>query len=201
MNLESTTSNEKLRVLVVEDESRLREVLAMLLRECECDPAQTATAEDALARLAQEQFDGLILDLHLPHMDGMSFMRTLRQQGDATPIIILSAHGTLEHAQEAIRLGVVEFLTKPCHLVDLERAVGRIRMARAAELPSREWETEPTPHRAEDDDLATGETLARIEEQAIKQALERHDGNKSAAAKDLGISRRTLYNKLDSMEP
>lgn len=193
------------RILVVEDEQRYRELLFRLLDELGWQCAGARTGVEALEACGAGTFDAIMLDLNLPVMDGLEFMQALRSRGDDTPVIILSAHGTLASAQEAIRLGVADFLTKPCHLGDIERALARACSAEVKTLPKLDW-GEDEPERASDAPPTTmtqstnGGTLAKLERRAIAEALKKHGGNKSAAAEELGISRRTLYNRLEAYE-
>ena len=190
-------------ILVVEDEQRFRELLLRLLDELDCQSVGVRTGVEALEACGEGSFDAIILDLNLPVMDGLSFMKALRDRGDDTPIVILSAHGTLGSAQEAIRLGVADFLTKPCHLGDIERALARACAAEELSLPERDWGEDDEPqhaHAAQTEASHEGGTLAKLERQAITDALKKHGGNKSAAAEELGISRRTLYNRLEAYD-
>ncbi len=79
--------------------------------------------------------DIVLLDLNLPGMTGMDFFRKLRDRWPITQVIILTGFGDLESAREAIRLDVVDFLTKPCHLGELEQALDRAASASRAMLP------------------------------------------------------------------
>jgi DNA-binding NtrC family response regulator len=113
----------------------------------------------------------------------------LRKEWPAAQVIILTGYGDLPAAQRAIRLGVVEFLTKPCHLRDVELALERARQRREMI-----WTSQPDPDNAPQQAKAV--TLANLEQQQILAALDRHQGNKTAAAAELGISRRTLHYRL-----
>lgn len=187
------------RILIVEDEPRLRELLLDVLPGMGYDPVAASTAEAALRLLDDQPADIIMLDLNLPAMDGMTFLERLRSRRPgtpATPVIIMTAFGNLENARRAIHLDVVDFLAKPCHLGEIEAALDRARRrlddsrdATAAVSPS--VPNAPRPDAA---------TLADLERDAIFESLRRHAGNRSAAALELGISRRTLYNKLDQYE-
>ena len=118
------------RVLLVEDESRLREMLTRALREMGFHPTATGSAEAALRVLEHGPPPPpgiLILDLNLPGMDGMQLLGTLRQRWPTLQVVILTGFGDLEAAKKAIHLDVVDFLTKPCALGDLEIALDRAR--------------------------------------------------------------------------
>ena len=194
-----TPAGERLRVLVVEDEPRLRQYLGEAVRQLGLDGEVTATAEAARRYLAGGgTADLLLLDLNLPGEDGLSLLRAIREGGSHVPAIILTGYGTLEAARLAIRLDAVDFLAKPCPLAELEQAVSR------AMLRTRLTVERPAPVASLDDDAAPLETsaatpaepLADTERRAILAAIRRHDGNRAAAAEELGISERTLYYRL-----
>jgi DNA-binding NtrC family response regulator len=145
------------------------------------------SAEDARKAMEADPHEIVMLDLRLPLMDGMELFELLRQRWPETQVIIMTGFGDLEAARQAIHLGVVDFITKPFHLRDIEVALDRARKRLIAN---------PVP--LDDDDEETEQeaqptTLAQIEKQAILAALERHHGNRTAAAAELGISRRKLH--------
>jgi DNA-binding NtrC family response regulator len=181
------------RVLVVEDESRLRELLHRALVGWGFEAAAARSGEEAIRLHDAQPFDILILDLNLPGIDGLEALRRLREKSPSLQAIVLTGFASIEAAKQAVHLDVVEFLTKPCHLGELEQALDRAlrRMA-------------PTPPAVLDQpDLpapALGMTLDEVERQHILASLRRNDGNRTATAHELGISRRTLYYKLEEYE-
>lgn len=134
-----------LKVLVVEDEEMIRKgiVLAVDWAAMDCvvvgEAANGLEALDAVERLAPSL---IITDLKMPQMDGIEMLRELRQRGNNAYVIILTAYDSFTYAQSALRLGAVDFLLKPFHDGDLERAVAALRRRigsdgapRAAESP------------------------------------------------------------------
>jgi DNA-binding NtrC family response regulator len=178
-------------VLVVEDEPRLRELWLRELPAMDAEAFGAPSGEEALAFLERRPVDVVLLDLAMPGMDGMTFLARLRARGDAVPVVIVTAHAALESAQEAIRLGVAGYLRKPCLLRELEEAISRaVTQRRSGPPPTPAFDSPaPTPPDAV-------EPLDEIERRAILDALRVHRGNRAAAARALGISRRTLYNRL-----
>ncbi len=185
-----------LRVLLVEDEQRLRDVLAKGIAKLGCDVTDVPNGEEALKVMADEPQPVVILDLNLPGLSGMELFGRIRQRWPNTQVIILTGFGDLETARQAIHLDVVDFLTKPCHLGDLEVALSRARQRLMASEPppvapplAAEIADPPQPvdHPAK---------LADIERQTILAALARNDGNRDETARELGISVRTLYYRL-----
>lgn len=177
------------RVLIVDDEPRIRELLLDLCPDLGLVPAAARSAEEAMRLIDASPPEILILDLHLPQMPGLDLLEYLRADHPHTPVIILTGFGDLPAAQRAIRLNVTEFLTKPCHLRDLELALDRARRA----LPDTTVKDDPAPQPAARVDTMT---LAESEYRQIVSALRRNSGNKTAAALDLGISRRTLHYRI-----
>ena len=169
-----------LRVLIVEDEPRLRELLADVVPDMGYPATAVRSGEEALRVMAADPRDVVLLDLHLPGVGGMDVFAAVRRQWPATQVIVATAYGDLTAAQEAIRLGVADFLTKPFHLSDVEAALDRARLRSAAAGPPATLHPTPT-------------TMADAERAAIVAALARHGGNRTAAAAELGISRRKLH--------
>ena len=185
----------KPRVLVVDDEARMRDLLLDVLPEMGFAASAARTAEEAAKLMEAEPREILILDLQLPLMHGMDLFREVRQRWPGTQVIVLTGFGALDAAQAAIRLDVVDFLSKPCHLRDVEVALERARrrlVGAAHAHASADLETTD-----ESEQTTEGpETLGEVERQQIMAALDRNGGNRSKAAAELGISRRTLYNRL-----
>jgi two-component system OmpR family response regulator len=126
-----------MRVLVVEDEPDLLEVLAQSLRE---DGYAVDTAFDGReglrrARAGKGQFDALVLDLMLPHIDGWSILKELRKEGNAVPVLILTARDALSDRVKGLDLGADDSLAKPFELAEL---LARLRsiIRRGAGKPS-----------------------------------------------------------------
>ncbi len=174
----TTASPRPPRVLVVDDEPRLRDLLVDVLPEMGYPAAAVRSGEEAVRAMAADPREIVLLDLHLPGVGGLDVFAEVRRRWPATQVVVLTAYGDLAAAQEAIRLGVADFLTKPFHLSDVEAAMDRAR---------RRWTAPPPPPAAEP------VTLADAEGAAIRAALARHGGNRTAAAAELGISRRKLH--------
>ena len=89
----------------------LRTALASVGYEVvEAEDGQTALEQLTLRRTS---FDLVLLDLQMPRMDGMELLRRLRDAGDVVPVVILTAHGSIPEAVAAMKLGAIDFLTKP----------------------------------------------------------------------------------------
>ena len=188
------------QVLLVEDETRLREMLTRAIHEMGFAPTAVGQAEAALRLMENRPFDIVVVDLNLPGIGGLEFLEHLHARWPATQSIVLTGFGDLNAARQAIRLDVVDFLTKPCPLGELEVALDRARnrrlQAAGADVPRT-----PEPHRApaSADDLREGgatPSLEEMEQRHILAVLEKNQGNRTATAAELGISLRKLYYRL-----
>ncbi len=101
------------RILIVDDEPNVRLVFRTALATLGAEITVAEDGESALDRLERQSFDLVLLDLKMPHVDGMETLRRLRERGDDTPVVIVTAHGDVPHAVEAMKLGAIDFLSKP----------------------------------------------------------------------------------------
>lgn len=190
------------RVLVVEDEARLRQGLMRAIPAMGFAPLEAGSAEDAIKVMEREPCEVILLDLRLPGMNGMAFFEIVRQRWPATQVIITTGYGNLEAAQKAIHLDAVEFLTKPCALHDMELAIARacqrnLLSARKALTGASSFQNTTAAATPDAPAPVTSSTsLEDYERQHILAALEQSGGNRTAAAVALGISRRTLHYRI-----
>ena len=110
---------EKPSILVVEDEAKMRRLLELQLAE-EGFRAQTvADAEAGLKLLNKEPFDLIVTDFKLPGMSGLEFLQAVKRVNANLPVIIMTAHGTVESAVEAMKIGASDYVLKPFALAEL----------------------------------------------------------------------------------
>jgi DNA-binding NtrC family response regulator len=114
-----------LRVLIVDDDEALRELLGRELARSGHDVAQAPSASDGLARVKREEPDVVLLDLMLPDEPGIEVLRRLRSERPEVEVIVLTAHGSVDTALAAMKLGAFDYLRKPCHLQELELTLQR----------------------------------------------------------------------------
>ena len=115
------------RVLVVDDEPSMRELLSQTLAVAAYEVDTTPDAEAALEMLRQASrpYDLLIADLKMPGMDGLSLIRRVREMGSAVPIIIVTGFSTKGSAIDAVNLGVSGYLTKPFRVREVLTAAAK----------------------------------------------------------------------------
>lgn len=110
-------------VLVVDDEELIRWSLAEHLKGEGYEVAQGATGVDAIEQVRAISPDLVLLDLKMPEMDGMTALRKLREEGFEVPVVVLTAHGGVDSAVEATRLGAADYLSKPFDLREISIVV------------------------------------------------------------------------------
>ncbi|MBV9927191.1 MAG: sigma-54-dependent Fis family transcriptional regulator [Acidobacteria bacterium] len=115
-----------IKILFVEDDDRLREVLLEAAAIEDYDAQGVATAEAAVERLRDEPFDILVTDVALPGMSGLDLLRHCPRLRPGILLIVITAHGTVDTAVEAMKRGAADFITKPFALDGL---LGTIRVA------------------------------------------------------------------------
>ncbi len=113
------------RVLVVDDESSIRELLAKTLALAEYDVDTAPDGRAALERLRLGNYDLLIADLKMPGMDGLTLIREAKRLKADIPVIIITGFSTESSAIEAVNLGVAGYLTKPFRVPQVLAAAAR----------------------------------------------------------------------------
>jgi two-component system response regulator AtoC len=114
-----TKDGDTVRVLIVDDERNIRLSIKKYLGLENIDAQDAESGETARAYLEKERFDAIILDLKLPGMSGQNVLEWIRQRGIAAPVIMISAHGQIPDAVNALKAGAQDYLVKPFDPVDL----------------------------------------------------------------------------------
>ncbi|MEG2392016.1 MAG: response regulator, partial [Pseudomonas sp.] len=102
-----------IKVLLVEDDRSLREALADTLLLAGHDYHAVGSAEEALTAVAREAFSLVISDVNMPGMDGHQLLSLLRVRQPQLPVLLMTAHGAVERAVDAMRQGAADYLVKP----------------------------------------------------------------------------------------
>jgi DNA-binding NtrC family response regulator len=131
--------NHDARVLVVEDDAAVRHVLLALLEQEGFSPQPAESAERALEQLRSGPFDLVVTDLRLGGMDGMQLLRQVAREWPEIPVVMLTAHGTVEGAVEAMKAGAADYMLKP---FDREEVLYTVRKTLAG---TRAKQGEPPP--------------------------------------------------------
>src|SRR6202158_4298070 len=113
------------KVLVVDDEANLRKVLATMLRRTGYDVTVAADGEQGLAEFLKSGADIVVTDLVMPKMGGMELLRSVNSSNPDVPVIIITAHGTVDSAVEAIKLGAFDYITKPFDQTEIQSVIAK----------------------------------------------------------------------------
>jgi DNA-binding NtrC family response regulator len=126
------------RVLIVDDDAASRRLLEVRLRPLECDVATAGNGEQGLTAIRKDVPDLVLLDLQMPKMGGIEVLRALRKEQISVPVIVITAHGSIETAVEAMKEGAYDFITKPIDAnhfdIVVRKALERESLKRELEL-------------------------------------------------------------------
>ena len=121
-------------LLIVDDERSLRFSIGEWARDAGYTPREAASSREALVAVREQGVDAVLLDLKLGDEDGLKVLKALREADPMLPVVMLTGHGTVEHAVRAIKMGAYDFMLKPPDLdhlgVVLERALEHARLKR-----------------------------------------------------------------------
>jgi two-component system response regulator PilR (NtrC family) len=110
-------------VLIVDDEPDIRELLGITLSRMELDSRAAADVASAQKLLRAERFDLCLTDMHLPDGSGLDLVEWMQTQASNVPVAVITAHGNVESAVRALKLGAFDFVSKPLDLADLRKLV------------------------------------------------------------------------------
>jgi DNA-binding NtrC family response regulator len=113
-------------VLVVDDDATARRLLEVRLRALGCETLMAADGLEALAAIKQEVPALMLLDLQMPRMGGLEVLLALRKEAIDLPVVVITAHGSIETAVEAMREGAYDFLPKPFDPAHLEVVIRKV---------------------------------------------------------------------------
>lgn len=108
------------KILVIEDDTKIRAILKEILEEKDHEVDEAGDGQEGFKKLEQGGFDLCICDIKMPKMDGLEVLEKSKEAGIATNFIVISAHGTIDVAVEAVKKGAFDFLQKPFDLGRLE---------------------------------------------------------------------------------
>ncbi|NMG36746.1 response regulator [Azoarcus sp. TTM-91] len=113
-------------ILVADDEPKMRRVMEILLKQLGHTVFAAGDGREALALARANPLDLVITDLRMPELDGIGLLTALRAEGNEVPVIVITAHGTVESAVSAMKLGAADYLLRPFDLDALELAITRV---------------------------------------------------------------------------
>ena len=168
-------------VYVIDDDPAMRDSLDFLLGSAGFNVRVFESAVSFLGVLAELRFGCIVSDVRMPHVDGIDLLRRLKAEGSKLPIIIMTGHGDVPLAVEAMKLGALDFLEKP---FEDERLIGMIHAALRQQVNDTESEGVAT-------ELAARIATLSPRERQVMDGLVAGLSNK-LIAREYGISPRTI---------
>jgi DNA-binding NtrC family response regulator len=147
-----------LRVLFVDDETSLREFMRSELPRLGHEVTVCPDGRTAVKTLEKHSFDAAILDLRMPGMTGIEVLEHLKQVSPDTEAIVMTGHASMETAQQAIRLGAADYITKPCKLAEIDAVL--TKAAERRELKHKNMALENRAEAAEGPTVLVGNSPA-----------------------------------------
>jgi DNA-binding NtrC family response regulator len=124
--MDSTRAPENLRLLIVDDDAKYRNLVGVFLTEKGSSFVEASNGETALALLAKTSFDMVLLDLAMPGLDGIEVLKRIKAEGITCKVVMLTGSTEIENAVEAMKAGAWDFLTKPCKFESLEAMLDKL---------------------------------------------------------------------------
>ena len=131
------TSDSRYRVLVVDDDAAMTEMTGELLRELGYNAVCATSAAAALDRIDETPFDVVLSDIQMPERDGLSVVAELREKQPQTPVVLMTAFGSVQSAVEAMRAGAFDYVTKPFEAEVIRASLERALQHRALQTENR----------------------------------------------------------------
>ena len=166
-------------LLLVDDDPTFCQVLAMALAKRHYDVHTAHDIATALALAEQLEPEYAVVDLRIGHESGLTLVEKLIDLDRNTRIVMLTGYASIATAVEAIKLGATYYLTKPADADEIVAALHKEGGDAQVEIKDKPL------------------SVKRLEWEHLQKVLMEHDGNISAAARSLGMHRRTLQRKLD----
>ena len=173
-------SDRKKSFVVIDDDDIFCEVLARALERRGFAVRTATTVADGENLIRQEAPDHAVVDLRIGNESGLALVRTLAAVTPPVTTVVLTGYGSIATAVEAIKLGASHYLTKPVEVDEILAALQQMPLPRDVAVAA-----QPKPL-----------SVRRAEWEHIQRVLSEYAGNISAAARALGIHRRTLQRKL-----
>ncbi len=114
------------RILIIDDEKNIRFTLEQCLTGENIETDQAEGGEDGLRKLSESPYDLTLLDIKMPGISGMETLKRIRQADIHTDVIMMTAYGTIENAVEAMKLGALDFISKPFTPEEIRQLVRQV---------------------------------------------------------------------------
>ncbi len=176
---DTTETSENPRLLLVDDDKTFCMVLRQALEKRHFEVFVAHDLETGIATAEEVEPEYAVIDLRIGHDSGLNMVKRLVELDDNTRIVMLTGFASIATAVEAIKLGAIHYLTKPADADEIMTALHKDTGDDTVEIKDKPL------------------SVKRLEWEHLQKVLVEHDGNISAAARALGMHRRTLQRKLE----
>ncbi len=194
-----------MKLLIVDDEKRLRDMFKILCEGAgfEVDTAESPTS--ALQMFERHVYDIVFVDVRMPEMDGITLMKRLKEIDPAIEVIIITAHGSIETAVEAMREGAADFIPKPFGSDELQAAIERTTRFRQLNHQLRETENELLRIRREKesglDEVFVGQSNSVVTALDLVDKLAVNENVSVLITGDSGTGKELIARRLHRLSP
>jgi DNA-binding NtrC family response regulator len=119
-------AHKKIKILVVDDELSIRESLSGWLRQDGFEVENAADGLAALSMIKETHYDIMLIDVKMPEMDGLTLLKQLKEMEPEIAVVMMTAHGAIQDAVDAMRLGAYDYLLKPFDLEELSLTIDKL---------------------------------------------------------------------------
>ena len=119
-------AHKKIKILVVDDELSIRESLSGWLEQDGFEVESAANGLAALGMIQETRYDIMLIDVKMPEMDGLTLLKKLKEIEPDTAVVMMTAHGAIQDAVDAMRQGAYDYLLKPFDLEELSLTVDKL---------------------------------------------------------------------------
>ena len=128
-----------LKVLIIDDEVVFCENMAKLLNTRGYQVKTVNEGEEAISALKKEVYDVVVLDLKMPGMNGIDVLKKINELGVSSQVIMLTGHGGVDTAMEAVKLGAFDYIPKPCEVDELSEMINNAHKKKNQKSKTRKW--------------------------------------------------------------
>lgn len=182
-----------MKILLVDDEALIRQAIGEMLQDDGHVVCTSGDGAEALRLILSRTFDLVICDVQLPSLDGLSILKRAREEAPETDFLMITAAAKVPDAVLAVKAGCIDYLAKPFGADELLDRIEELAHCRAARKANAQGAREvPNP----DEIVPLAPAVRAFEKGYLIRALEAMGGRRAETAAKLGISRKSLWQKL-----
>jgi DNA-binding NtrC family response regulator len=148
------------KILIVDDEESVRKILGIQLRRLGHETVEAPDGPEAIEALGESSFQAIITDLKMPKMDGLELLQRIRKHYPQIPVVMITAHGTIDTAVEAMKRGAFDYVTKPFNHDEFLKIIDRA--IRSSEELAKEFQRSRSFLRQEDKIIGSTSEMEKV---------------------------------------